>query len=155
MSDFDAAYTHISDTDNPHAVTAAQVDLGNVTNESKATMFTNPTFTGNVTVPLPTNSTDAATKAYVDEAAEGLRTRPSVRAATTTNLEALYDNGPNDDGIGATLTADTDRAFGTLDGVTTWAITTPRQGILIKNQTNAAENGRYVLEDIGVTGVSP
>ena len=118
MSDFDAAYTHVSSTDNPHAVTAEQVGLENVTNESKTTMFDNPTFTGNVTVPLPTASTDAATKAYVDEAAEGLRTRPSVRAATTNNLAAIYDNGPNNDGIGATLTADTDRAFGTLDGVT-------------------------------------
>ena len=154
MSDFDAAYTHVSSTDNPHAVTAEQVGLGNVTNESKTTMFDNPTFTGNVTVPLPTASTDAATKAYVDEAAEGLRTRPSVRAATTTNLAADYYNGPNDDGIGATLTADTNRAFGTLDGVTGWAITSPRQGILVKNQTNAAHNGRYVLELLGQTDVS-
>jgi hypothetical protein len=99
-------------------VTATHVGLGNVTNESKATMFTDPTFTGTVTVPNPTASTSAATKGYVDEAAEGLRTRPSVRAATTTNLAAIYDNGPNNDGIGATLTADTNRAFGTLDGVT-------------------------------------
>jgi hypothetical protein len=118
MSDFAAAYTHVSSTDNPHAVTAEQVGLENVTNESKTTMFTDPTFTGVVTVPTPTASTSAATKAYVDEAAEGLRTRPSVRAATTTNLAADYYNGPDDDGIGATLTADTNRAFGTLDGVT-------------------------------------
>ena len=40
--------THISSTSNPHSVTATQVGLGNVTNESKATMFTNPTFTGTV-----------------------------------------------------------------------------------------------------------
>lgn len=32
-------------------LTAGQVGLGNVTNESKATMFTNPTFTGTVTIP--------------------------------------------------------------------------------------------------------
>lgn len=31
------------------ALTASDVGLGNVTNESKATMFTNPVFTGNVT----------------------------------------------------------------------------------------------------------
>lgn len=37
---------HISNTTNPHSVTAAQVGLGNVTNESKAVMFTNPIFTG-------------------------------------------------------------------------------------------------------------
>jgi len=40
--------THINDTSNPHSVTATQVGLGNVTNESKATMFTSPTFTGTV-----------------------------------------------------------------------------------------------------------
>ena len=39
---------HTSDTANPHSVTATQVNLGNVTNESKATMFTSPTFTGTV-----------------------------------------------------------------------------------------------------------
>jgi hypothetical protein len=154
MSDFAAAYTHVSSTDNPHAVTAEQVGLENVTNESKTTMFTDPTFTGVVTVPTPTASTSAATKAYVDEAAEGLRTRPSVRAATTTNLAADYYNGPDDDGIGATLTADTNRAFGTLDGVTGWAITSPRQGVLVKNQTNAAHNGRYILDVLGETDVS-
>jgi hypothetical protein len=40
--------SHISSTSNPHSVTAAQVGLGNVTNESKATMFASPTFTGTV-----------------------------------------------------------------------------------------------------------
>jgi hypothetical protein len=43
-----AAYSHVSLTNNPHSVTASQVGLGNVTNESKATMFTSPTFTGTV-----------------------------------------------------------------------------------------------------------
>jgi len=33
-------------------LTAANLSLGNVTNESKATMFTSPTFTGTVTTPL-------------------------------------------------------------------------------------------------------
>lgn len=40
--------THTSNTNNPHSVTAAQVGLGNVTDESKATMFTNPVFTGTI-----------------------------------------------------------------------------------------------------------
>lgn len=38
----------------PAAVTAATVGLGNVTNESKATMFTSPTFTGTVALPAGT-----------------------------------------------------------------------------------------------------
>ena len=41
--------THTGDTTNPHSVTATQVGLGNVTNESKATMFTDPSFTGDLT----------------------------------------------------------------------------------------------------------
>ena len=37
---------HIANKSNPHSVTASQVGLGNVTNESKSTMFASPTFTG-------------------------------------------------------------------------------------------------------------
>ena len=48
VSQWDTSYSHTLLTDNPHSVTATQVGLGNVTNESKATMFTNPAFTGNV-----------------------------------------------------------------------------------------------------------
>lgn len=48
-----AGYSHSLLTNNPHSVTALQVGLGNVTNESKATMFTSPTFTGTVTIPSP------------------------------------------------------------------------------------------------------
>lgn len=35
------------------SLTASDVGLGNVTNESKATMFSSPTFTGTVTIPSP------------------------------------------------------------------------------------------------------
>jgi hypothetical protein len=92
----------------------------------------------------PIASTDAATKQYVDEVAEGLRAKPAVRAATTTNLSAIYDNGTL--GVGATLTADTNRVFTTLDGVVNWSV---GQGVLVKNQTNAAHNGRYNLTQLG------
>ena len=92
------------------ATTAEDVGLENVTNESKATMFADPTFTGTVTigsgasltgVPDPTNTTDAANKRYVDELVEGLKTAPAVHAATTGNLSGTYDNGTA--GVGATL----------------------------------------------------
>lgn len=49
-------------------ITAADVGLGNVTNESKATMFNNPTFTGTPTAPTPPtsdNSNQIATTAFV------------------------------------------------------------------------------------------
>lgn len=37
--------SHLADFTNPHKVSKSQVGLGNVTNESKATMFTSPNFT--------------------------------------------------------------------------------------------------------------
>jgi hypothetical protein len=40
-------------TGTPTGITASHVGLGNVTNESKATMFTSPTFTGNAVLGTP------------------------------------------------------------------------------------------------------
>ena len=42
---------HRANVSNPHSVSASQVGLENVTNESKATMFNNPSFTGTITNP--------------------------------------------------------------------------------------------------------
>ena len=53
LVNWNTAYSHTSLTNNPHSVTATQVSLGNVTNESKATMFTSPTFTGITTIATP------------------------------------------------------------------------------------------------------
>jgi hypothetical protein len=91
----------------------------------------------------PTGAQDAATKAYVDSVAEGLSVKPAVRAATTEDLGATYANGTS--GVGSTLTIP---AIATLDidGVTDWAL---YQGILVKDQTNAFENGRYFVSTIG------
>ena len=70
-----AAETHASSTSNPHNVTAAQVGLGNVTNESKATMFTNAALTGTPTAPTAaagTNTTQIATTEFVTSAVGAL-----------------------------------------------------------------------------------
>jgi ribosomal protein L24 len=77
----------------------------------------------------PTDSTDAATKAYVDAVTEGLHIHPSVVAATTANvtLSTALENGD------------------TLDGVT--LATNDR--ILVKNQTTTSENGIYVVQASG------
>jgi hypothetical protein len=125
------------------ATTAEDVGLGNVTNESKTTMFDDPTFTGIVTVPDPVNSTDATNKRYVDEIAEGIRTAPAVHAATTTNLSGTYDNGTL--GVGATLNLGTAATL-TIDGESVWEL---YDGLLVKDQTNKEEHGRYVLTQIG------
>lgn len=63
-----AINAHKADQANPHNVTKAQVGLGNVTNESKATMFTSPAFTGTPTAPTPASTVDntqIATTAFV------------------------------------------------------------------------------------------
>jgi hypothetical protein len=123
--------------------------LGTTTIDSATTYstITGLTLSGGLVSANPTVDLGIASKQYVDEVAEGLRVRPSVRAATTTNLSANYNNGTA--GVGATLTADTNRAFSTLDGVTSWSITSPPMGVLVKNQTNKAQNGRYNLTTLG------
>lgn len=92
----------------------------------------NLTFSGGGTVtglPTPTNSSDAASKGYVDSLSQGLDPKGSVRAATTTNgaLATAFANGQ------------------TIDGVT--LVTGDR--ILIKNQTTQTENGIYTVNASG------
>jgi hypothetical protein len=101
-----------------------------------------PHGSGTVTVPsgykdrAGFTSDSLATKEYVDATSQGLDVKNSVVAATTTNLSATYDNGAS--GVGATLTYGS--AVVTLDGVTL----TDGDRILVKDQTNAFENGIYV-----------
>jgi hypothetical protein len=77
----------------------------------------------------PSNANDVASKSYVDATINGLDVKGSVRAATTAagTLATDFENGD------------------TLDGVT--LATGDR--ILIKNQTDASENGVYVVEASG------
>ena len=76
-------------------------------------------------VATPTADQDAANKAYVDTVAQGLDAKASCVLATTTNI---------------TLSG-----VQTVDGFT--ADTNDR--ILVKNQTNAAENGIYAANPLG------
>jgi hypothetical protein len=91
----------------------------------------------------PVGATDATTKAYVDSIAEGLSIKESVDAATTTDLvtasggTVTYNNGTS--GVGATLT--TTGAYGDIDGYTLQL----GDRLLVKNETNQAWNGIYVV----------
>jgi len=77
----------------------------------------------------PTNPQDAATKAYVDQVAQGLDVKGSVRVATTTNgtLATAFANGQ------------------TVDGV----VLATGNRILIKDQSTAADNGVYTVNSSG------
>lgn len=77
----------------------------------------------------PDQSTDAATKAYVDAVTEGLHIHPSVVAATTANVNLTTGLEPGDIIDGVTL-AETNR-------------------VLVKNQNTASENGIYVVQASG------
>ena len=77
----------------------------------------------------PTDATDAATKAYVDSAAQGIDWKASVRAATTSNVTLASDLENGD----------------TLDGVT--LATGDR--VLVKNQSTGSQNGIYVVKSSG------
>lgn len=77
----------------------------------------------------PANANDAASKSYVDSTASGLDVKNSVRAATTGNgtLASAYANGQTIDGVSL---ATGDR-------------------ILLKDQTDASENGIYTVNASG------
>lgn len=81
-----------------------------------------PIFTTSVTVPTPTNDTDAASKGYVDAAAQGLVPRSVSRVASTANV-TISSPGASIDGV--TL-SNGDR-------------------VLLKNQSTASQNGIYTF----------
>jgi hypothetical protein len=127
--------------------------VGNVITISAVGGLTLNTNTGNISaasnyinnVLNPMQGQDAATKAYVDSVAVGLQVKEAVYLATTAALPACaYYNGPSDDGIGATLTAD---AVGNLfvDGI---QVTTVDTRLLIQNQADPAYNGIYVVSQV-------
>jgi len=92
----------------------------------------------------PTGAQDAATKAYVDAMAMGLRVRTACVAATTEALpDCAYANGTA--GVGATLTGDANGALAAIDGVTLEAA----ERVLVKNQSDAFENGIYEVTTVG------
>ena len=110
---------------------------------------------GTMTGPLnlyanPSNPTEAATKAYVDQVTAAINFHAPVKVASTSNIAANYSNGTS--GVGATLTADTLRVWTGLDGVSTGYAIGDR--VLIKNQTTQAHNGIYTISNLGSAGVT-
>jgi len=122
-----------------------QLDVDNVridgneisTTDTDGDLSLNPNGAGNVSLNSaritdledPTDSQDAATKAYVDARAAGLDPKESVRVASTTNID--ISSGLVDSAV--------------IDGVTV----TTGDRVLLKDQTDATENGVYIVAASG------
>jgi len=138
-------------------ISGTQLDVDNVridantisTTDSNGALILSPDGTATVTVPsgyknragFGTNS--LATKEYVDSIAQSLDVKASVVAATTGNLPGTYSNGAG------TITASSNGAIG-IDGQNL----SLNDRLLVKNQSNAFENGIYTVTTVG-SGAAP
>lgn len=132
-----------TETDLTNAISAHDVSsgvhgvTGDIVGTTDAQTLSNKTLGGNLAaggfqitnLGTPTNSTDAATKAYVDAVSEGLHVHAAARVAVQGNISIATDLENGDTAGGVTL-ATGDR-------------------VLIKDQTNTAENGIYVVQASG------
>lgn len=128
------------------ANTANPTDTG-----SKLQVTGNVSITGNVAVTAnltvgadPTTALQVATKQYVDTAVStGLHIHQPVRLAQPTNLTATYTNGAS--GVGANLTNSGTQVALVVDTITA----NVADRILVFAQSNAVQNGVYVVADTG------
>ena len=70
-----------------------------------------------------------------------------VRLASTSNISGTYNNGPNNNGVGATLTIAASSL--TIDSVACAV----NDRVLLQTQTNTNEQGIYIVKSIGSTVV--
>ena len=91
----------------------------------------------------PILPTDATNKRYVDAIAQGIVVRPSALAATTATLVGTYATGNTT--VGDTITL-APTATLNIDGVTTWSL---GDNIVVKDQTDAKQNGSYDILQVG------
>ena len=108
--------------------------------------FTSVAMTTGTITTLPSNNTDIVNKEYADSIASGINFHASCNLASAAALPSCtYNNGTS--GVGATLTATANGAL-TVDGV----LTVANNRVLVKNQVSGAQNGIYVVTQVGTAG---
>jgi hypothetical protein len=128
---------------NGNTITSTDTN-GNITLDPNGTGAVDVSSAKVINLATPTNSTDAATKQYVDTlVASGVTYHTPVKYKTASALTANYSNGSS--GVGATLTNSGTLAAFAPDGPT--ASVTDR--ILVASQANAAHNGVYTVTTVG------
>jgi hypothetical protein len=117
----------------------------NTINATTANLTTANITSGTIST-TPTSNTDIVNKQYADAIASGIHFHEAVALATTAALPAnTYNNGTS--GVGATLTAN---ANGALSVDSTLTVVSER--ILVKNEVAGANNGVYVVTQVGSAG---
>jgi hypothetical protein len=110
------------------------------------TNLTSVALTSGTITTAPSTGNDIVNKTYADAIAAGIHFHEAVSLATTAALPTnTYNNGTS--GVGATLTA---TANGALSVDSTLTIVAER--ILVKNEATQANNGVYVVTQVGSVG---
>lgn len=111
----------ISPTQSGLTITNSTLDSSPIGSTSPSTgVFTNVTATTGTITTSPVSSTDIANKYYVDMVAQGLGPKAACQVATTVNISLT--------------------GLQTIDGYTTLS----GDRVLVKNQSNSAQNGIYL-----------
>jgi hypothetical protein len=114
-------------------------------NATSGTLGSVALTTGTITT-TPSSGNDIVNKTYADGLAGGLNFHQACRLATTAALPAnTYNNGAF--GVGATLTANANGAL-SVDST----LTVAGNRILVKNEAAGANNGVYVVTQVGTAG---